>query len=283
MFEWTEKCENSFQELKQRLVMAPMLALPDGKGDFVKCSDASHKGLGCVLMQHGKKELNICHRRQLELIKNNDWEILYHSGKANVVADALSKKERLKMIMSLGEFIRDFGNSSEGELDTRCMDSVWLAIKTSWKMNDYSRTKLSKIEAAEKKVVKLWWYSEWKHIHDTKVEEVIKRLERNWNDHLTRIEFLTTIDHMSLSRCHLMRSLREDNVDLPYVRMKCRAQDAQTSSGPKDQGYNRSNQRTAGLMRFGKKGKLSPPIVGPLDILRSIGKLAYELALPQNM
>ncbi|KAL8132512.1 hypothetical protein AgCh_008123 [Apium graveolens] len=37
------------------------------------------------------------------------------------------------------------------------------------------------------------------------------------------------------------------------------------------------------LMRFGKKGKLSPPIVGSLDILRSIGKLAYELALPQNM
>ncbi|KAL8119829.1 hypothetical protein AgCh_017085 [Apium graveolens] len=81
--------------------MAPMLALPDGKGDFVKCSDASHKVLGCVLMQHGK-------RRQLELIKNNDWEILYHSGKANMVADALSKKERLKMIMSFGEFIRDF-------------------------------------------------------------------------------------------------------------------------------------------------------------------------------
>ncbi|KAL8127041.1 hypothetical protein AgCh_014097 [Apium graveolens] len=85
-----------------------MLALPDGKGDFVKCSDASHKGLGCVLMQHGKKELNICQRRQLELIKNNDWEILYHSGKANMVADALSKNERLKMIMSFGEFIRDF-------------------------------------------------------------------------------------------------------------------------------------------------------------------------------
>jgi len=53
-FEWTEKCENSFQELKQRLVMALMLALPDGKRDFVKYSDASHKGLGCVLMQHGK-------------------------------------------------------------------------------------------------------------------------------------------------------------------------------------------------------------------------------------
>ncbi|KAL8110081.1 hypothetical protein AgCh_025986 [Apium graveolens] len=55
-----------------------------------------------------EKELNIRQRRWLELIKNYDWEILYHSGKANVVAGALSKKERLKMIMSLGEFIRDF-------------------------------------------------------------------------------------------------------------------------------------------------------------------------------
>ncbi|KAL8145993.1 hypothetical protein AgCh_003941 [Apium graveolens] len=55
-----------------------------------------------------EKELNIRQRRRLELIKNYDWEILYHSGKANMVADALSKKERLKMIMSFGEFIRDF-------------------------------------------------------------------------------------------------------------------------------------------------------------------------------
>ena len=53
-FEWTDKCEKSFQELKQRLVIAPVLALPDDKGDFVIYSDASHKGLGCVLMQHGK-------------------------------------------------------------------------------------------------------------------------------------------------------------------------------------------------------------------------------------
>ena len=48
-FEWTEKYENNFQELKQRLVTAPMMALSDGKGDFVMYSDASHKELGCFL------------------------------------------------------------------------------------------------------------------------------------------------------------------------------------------------------------------------------------------
>ncbi|KAL8091760.1 hypothetical protein AgCh_034135 [Apium graveolens] len=53
-FVWTEKCEESFQELKRRLVLAPVLALPNGKREFVIYSDASHKGLGCVLMQHGK-------------------------------------------------------------------------------------------------------------------------------------------------------------------------------------------------------------------------------------
>lgn len=53
-FEWTDKCEESFQELKKRLVTAPVLVLPDERGNFVIYSDASHKGLGCVLMQHDK-------------------------------------------------------------------------------------------------------------------------------------------------------------------------------------------------------------------------------------
>ncbi|KAA0041536.1 pol protein [Cucumis melo var. makuwa] len=43
-------CESSFKELKQKLVYAPVLTMPDGSGSFVIYSDASKKGLGCVLM-----------------------------------------------------------------------------------------------------------------------------------------------------------------------------------------------------------------------------------------
>lgn len=38
-----------------------------------------------------------------------------------------------------------------------------------------------------------------------------------------------------------------------------------------------------GVMRFGKKGKLSPRYVGPFQILQRVGSRAYELALPPNM
>ncbi|KAJ9538993.1 hypothetical protein OSB04_031726 [Centaurea solstitialis] len=152
-FVWGEKQEEAFQLLKHKLCNAPILALPEGTDNFVVYCDASHQGLGCVLMQNEKviayasrqlkvhekndtthdlelgavvfalkiwrhylygtkctiftdhkslqhildqKMLNMRQRRWVELLSDYDCEIKYHPGKANVVADALSRKERVK-------------------------------------------------------------------------------------------------------------------------------------------------------------------------------------------
>ena len=138
-----------FPRVEATVGFALVLTIPFSSGGFVIYSDASHKGLGCVLMQHGEggclcfsttkelwteypthdlelaavvfalkiwrhylygerceiytdhkslkyiytqKELNLRQRRWLELIKDYDYSINYHAGKANVVADALSWK-----------------------------------------------------------------------------------------------------------------------------------------------------------------------------------------------
>ena len=53
-FEWDDRYEEAFQELKRRLTSAPILIVPNrGQGYTVYC-DASRSGLGCVLMQSGR-------------------------------------------------------------------------------------------------------------------------------------------------------------------------------------------------------------------------------------
>nr|GEZ01442.1 putative reverse transcriptase domain-containing protein [Tanacetum cinerariifolium] len=86
--------EEAFQTLKQKLCSAPILALPEGTENFIVYCNASLKGCGAVLMQREKKELNMRQRLWIELLSDYQCEIHYHPGKGNVVADALSRKDR---------------------------------------------------------------------------------------------------------------------------------------------------------------------------------------------
>nr|GEV52136.1 hypothetical protein [Tanacetum cinerariifolium] len=92
--EWCMEEEEAFQTLKQKLCFAPILALPEGTENFIVYCDASLKGFGAVLMQREKKDFNMRQRRWIELLSDYDCEIRYHPGKGNVVADALSQKDR---------------------------------------------------------------------------------------------------------------------------------------------------------------------------------------------
>ena len=51
---WKDKREQSFQELKKRLVFSPVLISPNDQEVFAIYSDASRNGLGCILMKEGK-------------------------------------------------------------------------------------------------------------------------------------------------------------------------------------------------------------------------------------
>ncbi|GKC61605.1 putative reverse transcriptase domain-containing protein [Tanacetum coccineum] len=64
-----EKEETAFQTLKQKLCSAPILALPEGSENFVVYCDASHKGLGAVLMQ--KEKVIAYASRQLKIHEKN--------------------------------------------------------------------------------------------------------------------------------------------------------------------------------------------------------------------
>ncbi|GKC48553.1 putative reverse transcriptase domain-containing protein, partial [Tanacetum coccineum] len=132
-FFWGDKQEAAFQVIKQKLCSALILSLPERSEDFIAYCDASIKELGAVVfalkiwrhylygtkctvftdhksLQHilNQKELNMRQRHWLELLSDYDCEICYHPRKENVVADALSRKERIKplrvraLVMTIG-------------------------------------------------------------------------------------------------------------------------------------------------------------------------------------
>jgi hypothetical protein len=50
-FKWTQKCQEAFEALKEKLTTAHVLILPDVHNPFSVYCDASNSSLGCVLMQ----------------------------------------------------------------------------------------------------------------------------------------------------------------------------------------------------------------------------------------
>ncbi|KAK7293359.1 hypothetical protein RJT34_16223 [Clitoria ternatea] len=153
-FVWTIEYEKSFEELKMRFTSALIiLALPDLQEDFVVYCDASKHGLGCCHYLYGsrfvvfsdhksvkylfdQKELNMRQRRLIEFLKDNDFELKYHPGKANVVVDALCWKSLhiLAMMVKELELIKEFQNLNVG---TKIQSSKKLCFATLKICNEF--------------------------------------------------------------------------------------------------------------------------------------------------
>ncbi|GJY76958.1 hypothetical protein Tco_0482074 [Tanacetum coccineum] len=95
------------EEHLKKFYSAPISALPEVSEDLRSTVMRSHKVAQCYrhkILQHilDQKELNMRQRRWLELLSDYDCDIRYHLGKANVVADALSRKERIEPLRVRG-------------------------------------------------------------------------------------------------------------------------------------------------------------------------------------
>ncbi|XP_016743234.1 uncharacterized protein [Gossypium hirsutum] len=158
---WTNEQQASFEKLNAVLTQAPVLIQPEPGKDYVVCSDASHSGLGCVLMQEGK--VVACTSRQFKPDEYNyamhDLELAavvfalkvwrhylygeryiiyidHKSLKANVGADALSRKS----MSELREMFAKLSLSDNGCLFA--MLQVWPTLIEEIKLKKISDSSL---------------------------------------------------------------------------------------------------------------------------------------------
>ncbi|GJY61488.1 putative reverse transcriptase domain-containing protein [Tanacetum coccineum] len=330
-FDWGEKEENAFQLIKQKLCSAPILALPEGSEDFVVYCDASHKGLGVVLMQREKviayasrqlkvheknytthdlelgsvvfalkiwrhylygtrctvftdhkslqhildqKELNMRQRRWLELLSDYDCDIRYHPGKANVVADALSRKEQIEPFQNdpLDKLARFYLNrivarhgihvSIICDRDKRFTSNFWKSFQKSL------GTDISMNTAYHPET-------------DGQSERTIQTLEdmlracvidfgKGWVKHLPLAEFSYNNSYHASIKATPYEALYADRKRKP---MEYKVGDmVMLKVSPWKE-----------VVRFGKRGKLNPRYVGPFKVLAKVENVAYKLELPQEL
>ncbi|GJY49005.1 putative reverse transcriptase domain-containing protein [Tanacetum coccineum] len=148
----------------------------------------NHKSLHHIFSQ---KELNMGQRRWIELFSDYDCEIRYHLGKANVVADALSRKERVKpkrvraMNMTLQSSIKDRILSAQKEAVDESGDVRTLI------MDEAHKSKYSVHLGADKMYYDLkdryWWPGMKKDIAEYQPEIPVWKWEGIAMDFVTKL------------------------------------------------------------------------------------------------
>ncbi|GJT34865.1 putative reverse transcriptase domain-containing protein [Tanacetum coccineum] len=260
-YEWEKEEEEAFQTLKQKLCSAPILALPEGTEDFVK-------------------ELNLRQRRWIELLSNYDCEIWYHPGKANVVADALSHKERNWPLR-----VRALMMTVHNDLPKQILEAQKEAIK---KKNNPLGTNLDLSTAYHPQT-------------DGQSKRTIQMLEDMLRACAAPYEALygqkyrspvcwSEVGDSQLTGPELIRETTEKMVQIKNRLLTARSrQKSYVDRRTKPLEFEVGDMVLLkvspwkGVVHCGKRGKLSPRYIGPFKILARVGPIAHTLELPEEL
>ncbi|GJX93449.1 putative reverse transcriptase domain-containing protein, partial [Tanacetum coccineum] len=298
-FDWGEEQELTFQTLKDKLCNAPVLALPDRPEVFVL------------------ERVEYATRRWNELFSNYDCEIRYYPGKANVVADALSRKERVKpKRKGLDEMIEQRSDGTlyyldriwvplKGDVRTLIMDEPKSNVKAEhqrpsgllqqpripvWKWEGIAMDFLIFLHAKDYKMDRLarLYLNEIVARHGVPISIISDRdsrfTSRFWQSMQealgTRLD-MSTAYHPQTDGQSYHSSVRCAPFEALYGR-KCRSPIMWAKVGEGDYVLLKVSP-WKGVVCFGKKGKLAPRFVGPFEIIEKVVPVAYKLDLPKEL